>query len=351
LIVCLNENTYIDVVKGILVDKPAKSVPLSSGVSFRKLKPSVKFKKRIDNVWLSSSKYSFEFLIGCYMLKTNKKRVVGFYKIEESRYIVMEFLISVSPPGITSIWSIIKEEPQDYLEIEDKVFDAIFGSTPVSNTTIDFEKLQKEVLGQFKPVHVAAVLLLLILLLVTVYKVIHKEPLPKPVETKQPEQIALSEEEANTLHLLVFYELIDSYNRLVSETGEDRIFGSVDMHIEKGQQSVTGKMNINYKSYYPFKGSSKSSDYYTWTDNISIEKTKNDIKSISYRDANECLADIVKDDWEVTGRDDRGWHIRYISNDYKRFIKAVNKVVTCPLQLNLLTMKETEHICDLLLAM
>jgi hypothetical protein len=285
------------------------------------------------------------------MLKTNKKRIVGFYRIEEGRYIVMEFFISVSPPGIISTWSSIKEEPRDYLEIEDKVFDAIFGNTPVSNAAIDFEKLQKDVLHQFKPVYMAAGLLVLILLLIPVYQLLQKKPPPKPVVTEKPAQITLSEEEASTLHCLVFYDLIDAFNNITLETGEDKIFESMEMNIGKSQQSVTGKIHIKYKSYYPFRGSSKSSDYYTWADNISIEKTKSDLRGISYRDADKCLIDIVKDDWEVANRDDRGWCIRYTSDDYKKFINSINRIVACPVQVNSVTMKESKYTCELLLMM
>lgn len=350
MIVCLNEDTYIDIVKGTIVEKPSKSIPFSSGVVFRKLKPSVKFKKRVDNIWISSSRFSLELLIAYYMLKTNKKRIVAFYKVEENKHIVMEFFTSVSPPGITSTWLTIKEDPQDYLEIEDKSFDEIFGNLSVSTTTIDFVKLQKEILGYFKPIYaIAAAVILLIIFSMLSVKLVKKEPLLKSVETKPPEQIALTEQEASVLYSIVLYEMVNSYNKIVSQMTNDKILDSASMNISKSDQTVTGTITIKYKSYYPYEGSIKESDYYTWTDNISIEKTKKDLKETTYRNSSECLFDVVENNWEVTKRDNRGWHIRYSSKDYKDFVKAINKILSCPLELNSLTMKETEKICELTL--
>lgn len=352
LTVRFNDATCIDVASGNIQDKPSKALLFSSPVVFKRIKPSTRYKKKVAALWISATKLSFEYVMAFYMVREEKKRIAGFYHIGDDKYLVVEFEIVASPPGLKSTWSLQKETPHDYLAIEDKTFDAVFGNTQASDTTIDFDKLYKEVVGGMSPAMQITAGACALLLCAAAYFYLFADT-PKPQLAASPAQQdtqppPLTDAETRDLQAAVFYELVDSFNKLVADLGNDKVFSAVQVSITNNANSVSGKLNVRYRSFYPFATSMKDGDHYSWENNINIEKGRKDLRGGAlFKDSIACLGTMLKDKWDVTQREDKVWHMKLALPAYRDFIKAVNSVVACPVAVKSIKLNEGDFVCEL----
>lgn len=357
MIVNIN-NTYIDLSNYRCVEATAKAIPFVSGTIFRKLKPSTKLKRKVRNTWIGSSRLSLEYLMACYMIENEKEKIACFISLPDSRYFVIEFVITQTPASIHCSGSFIRESPQDYIEIENKVFDEILGNVSIANAGIDFQKLLKYAktsidLGPRNIAVLAAGIAVIIGSIIFTVKMVlpPKEPVQVMKQAESPPP--LSNEEKMFLNNLIFRDFIEKYNRTVRLKNPDTVLNNLKFNVNAGDQSVRGDLYIEYRSYYPYRGAvlitDRDVDFYQWTENISIEKKRDDIKekpavSLPY----QCLKKAIDDNWTVLKREEQKWHITVIEKDYKKFISKVNALVGCPVTVNSIEMGG-EYKCSLIL--
>lgn len=346
---------YIDLKTGRKVDGNGKAIPLSVNTVFRKIKPLMKYKKKIGQIWIATPRLSLEYLMAIYMVKNEKKKVAGFFRLDtEGKYAVMEFTYSPSPAGITTTFNIIEESPHLYMEIEDKSYDSIFGNTNVSNVSIDFDKLLKSLMFSLDTREITILIVGIVVILSSVYMAYK---MLKPAKTTTIQKTAtpppLTEEEKNYLHQQVIKEMFEKYNKAVNSMNIDTAMSSATFRIENGEQSVKGILNIKYTSFYPYSGASvvqsEKGELYEWSDDIVIEKSKKDIKKITTDDPMICLKVVIGDDWAVISRKDRMWHIKMTTKDYGEFVKKINRIKNCDYTMKNINLSAQEYQCELIL--
>lgn len=339
----------LNVLTGTPVEKASKVIPFHSQVSIRKIKPGTKFKKKVSQVWISTIKYSFSYIIGYYMLKNNLKKIAGFYALPDGKNLFMEFLVVQN--SIIASWLLIQESPEDFLSIEGKVYDAIFGNTSVSNHKINITSLHKELVTEITPIQMILVAFLGIsLLLGGLYlggvigkkeKVITR----KVSQPTMPEPLTVFEE--RLLRRMVYKDVINQYNDIVLSINKDQVMESASIEFVPNQYDVTGNINIKLWSYYPFDNAVLEEDTgrYIWQQSFTVKKEKSDISSYDESlsltmNIEECLGILLKNDTTITSRSGDNWKFRVNFTNYNRFINLMNKIYNCPISINLIDIKE-----------
>ncbi len=350
MLIRFNESTFVDLLTGARYDKEQKkALPFTSDVVFKMIKPSTVYKKKIGDTWISSMKLSLAYLMGHYMLRNDKKRVAGFYLLNDGQHLVIEFEMSNSPRALKTNWSIHRETPQDYLSIEGKAFDAICGNTEVSNVTIDFPRLYKEAASTVSPANMAAYILIILVASGLLYYMLAPTPAVNrgPVVAKDAPPPKLTEAEKESLQAAMFYQLIDEFNKLAAESGTEKVFSAVQASASSTDMAVTARLTVKFISFYPFEGAVKEGDHYSWDKNVSIEKGRPDIAAGSYREGAVCLGEMLKGGWDVTQRSGDVWHLKLADNSYSNFIHKVNTGVGCQVSLKSLTLTQGVYTCEL----
>jgi hypothetical protein len=339
------DDLYLNVLTGSIAERTVKSTPFSAPMSIRKLKPTAaKFRKKISQQWLSTMRYSFGFLIVGYMLKNNIERAAGFYALPDGRNLFMEF--SVAQGNVITSWAVIQESPEDFLSIEGKSYDIVFGNTHISTCTIDILSLHKEFSGAVTPYHIATTVVIGVFFTIAI---LYFAGILKP-EVKlvhQPAQqdivVPLTTEETRTLYRLAYEDIIIQYNKIVGDLGNDKVINNITATIASNLQTqeVNGNMTVTLQSYFPFDGSNidDTTGLYSWQQSVSVRKGRDDILghgNVAYRDINDCVRAILDTGGVITGRYGDAWAFRGEFKDHGSFVNFVNRISGCSFSVSML---------------
>lgn len=352
MVINFGNNFFFDVVRNARPEKPAKSIDFAGApVTFRKVKQPAKVKRKIGSVWVLTKKPSFAFLMSCFILKRGMKKAAGFYSIGNGKYIFMEFVLGVSE--ITSNWTQIDETPEDYLSIEGKQYDFIFGNSEIKNIDIDFDALYKELLQRFSSSQVRMVVMGAAVLGVVGIGLWAYFAYTKPKAASSnipPPPPPLTEREQRILENVVMKNMYDEYNKNVESVGPERVMTEAMAAVSIEPLAVKGKLVVKYKSFYPFDNSAKDGDWYVWLKESGVEKKREDIPAgFKLKDPKECLGIFLQNKAEVITRKDNKWQIRLETTDYHRFIKTLNSAYGCPLSFRTLTAKPDKQLTEVML--
>lgn len=359
MIVAVN-NTYIDLENFKIAEPTAKAIPLTSGTIFRKVKPAMKLKRKVKNIWIASQKLSLEYLMACHMIETGKEKVACFIKFSDEKYFVMEFVINQTPMSIKCSETFIRESPSDYIEIENKVFDEILGNVSIASAVIDTKALLKYSKASFDlgPQNIAVLAIGIAIIAGSLFftiKMIFPPKKTAPAVTQQ--QMAapppLTEDEKKKLNYAVLKEFVEKYNNIVRTKNPDTVLNSLKLTVQESDQSVKGDLYLEFRSYYPYIGATLITDrdvnLYQWTENVPIEKKRDDIKEGLPDNQLQCLKKAIDGSWIVSKREKDRWYMTLEEKDYKHFISKVNSLTNCPVAVKSLEMTGDKYRCDLVL--
>lgn len=347
-------NVVVDIISGNIVTDAKNAIPLTVGTAIRKIKPAMRFKRKVGPFWIASQQLSMEYLMAAYMLRNNVKKVAGFYQLSDGRFSVFEFTYTPSPASISSTFSFLRESPQTYIEIEDKHYEVIFGNTELTNSNINFAKLLKESSLDKKNIAVLAIGVVVILLSAyVIYKLLAPEK-HHTVEQKSTVPPPLTEKEREILQYMALVKMVKSFNSVVNSMSDDTFLESASLSIQQNNDVATGTVSLKYRSYYPYPGSSlikaDNVELYEWSKSLTVDAGRQDINPINYIDPMICLKTAITDGWEIIGREDNDrWKIRLLTENYEDFVRKYNKLAGCKILLGSMSMSKRESRCELTL--
>lgn len=357
MIVKLADEIYVDLESGAVGDvklskaKGARVVDFFHRVNIPKIKPAGRgiLKKKVGDVYVSSKKMSLWYILSYYMLKEGKKKLVGFYPYREHSFIFIEATNEGNKRFSLEYKVIDDYTPQSFKELEGKYYDTIFGATNLTNIVLPFEALHKELLkGTInpKPSEIVLVSILVVVAVAVGYYFLSEwtKPPVKVAVQKAPPPPPLSDTETLRLKQAVSSDLLRAYVSLLGGLGGDRILKTMTMSITTSAMTVDGALNVTYASYYPFNGSAKNGDVFTWPDSVTKTKKREDIPSLApVRGFDGCMNMLLDmKDVELVSRSGSDWRFTFKLKEYKNAVKLLNSLYMCPFVMESLNIVENE---------
>lgn len=335
ILVRINDKLTLNIANGETRGDTKGSIPLTAQVAVRKTKPAMKFAKKAGDVYLGCNKMSLAYILAFYMLKSNKKRVIGFYKHEDT-YIFIEATVDIHKSiSIRSGITTSKETPEVFLKVEGKTYEGIFGNADVTNIDLQFSKLYKELSQRTSPMQVAALIIILIAIGVVGVHVFKKPStikLPTMVKKEPPPPPPLSPEEAEKLMGMAKKEMIKKYTEAAEELAsrDDQWLKKFEAKFIQGTLDVKSDAILTYESFYPFSGAKKEGGLYSWakSQGASFGRDKIEKGQAETKGSFVCLKYFIN--YEVTERRGKKWTVTLKEKDYPKITFLLNLIYRCP---------------------
>ncbi len=367
LYVKFEENVVFDVLGGSITDpggmrpgRGAKIIPFAEHISIRKLKPREKLSHKIGNRWISSRKISLAYLIACYMVKNNKSVLAGFFNRGDGKYIFMEIKIGNMTVEARYMLS-IDSSPANFMAMAGRQYDGIFGDGSLMGEpdyiNIPYEKLLREVTTSVNILQAAIALVVIGAIMAGgLYwaGVFTKKKVTPAVKAQVKKEIPpLSEAEIRSLSMLITHEALIKYKLYVENLPDDIALKSASFKLlpvpappkdQAGKQELRGTISFQFESFYPFRGSKKNREFYTFDREIAITKTRDDVKAANELEAklreNKKGFGTLIDFCDLTFRGDKEWKFALSENEYRRTVTILNDIYLSPVVINAMTITD-----------
>lgn len=357
----IDEGLTLDTTAGkvIRADMP-KSLPFTTAVQIKpkNINPITPQKKRVGNAWVTSSRLSLAYILGVYMVGEKKEKIAAFYPVDalegedqgSTSWMVIEAYIE--DKHVKCEYQIVQEDPSTYLEVENKFFDAIFGSTDAKTTDIDIAHLYKSLSNEVKPHHAAIVVACIGVIFLLLYwgGFIGKEEVVQDNLSHLMGPTPLSDDEANQLRILASGFSVDLFKEITNRLNEDVIVRSYSIDTERKDKDVSSTVKVEYASYYPFDGADNTDDrWFKWEQSYTIVAGRNDLGKLSAyvkKTPEECI-DILIDDYVVKSRSDGVWVFLIEEKEYEVTARLLEGLYGCPMSIELATLVEGKALIDL----
>lgn len=368
LYVRFDENITFDVSAGKMIDpksvrlgRKAKVLPFAEHISIRKLRPREKLSHKIEDRWLSSRKLSFAYIMAYFMIKNGKSVLAGFFDRGDGKYVFME--IKVGNMTIETRYMIsIDSSPINFLAMAGRQYDGIFGDKDLSGEpdyiSIPYERLLGEVATHVTMLQVAIVLFVVAAITggFLYYTGVFTRREIIVLKTQKPDMPILSESDIRALSLLITNEALITYKFYVEALPEDIALKSAAFHIipatnpakrQNGEiikQELKGSLSFQFESFYPYRGSKKDRDFYSFEKQIIFTKTRDDLKQASEMESmvrgNKKGFETMIDLCTVLSRGDSGWKFILDEADYKKIVRILNGIYLSPVVVDNLVITE-----------
>lgn len=347
LYVKIQDGLFVNPVTGEIATQARKSIPLIAPISVRKMKPSLKYAKKVGDVWIGSNKLSFALLLGYVQLKQEKNRVIGLYK-EGDHYLFIEGSVDMHrQPTIATGFTAPNETPDVFMSVRGKGYDCIFGAVDIKNTDFDFLKAYRELSSQIKPLHIAAILLCLAVSGYLVTIVFEKPPkleVPKLSKQPPPPPPPLTPAEAGRLLVMLKEKFIQRYSDVqkeISRSGGEKWLKNVALTSAPTPDRQSISVNFTYASFYPFEGAKKEGNIYTWTRPYGESLSRDNLKSFvsSPAGSHVCLKYFINYPITERGAGNR-WTVSLKETQYPKIVFLMNLIYDCPCAVKDMTIDE-----------
>ena len=347
LFVKFDENLYLNPSTGEIKKQVRSSIPLTAPISVRRMKPSLKYTKKIGDIWVGSNKMSFLLILAYTLLKNQKNKVVGFFS-HGDRYLYIEASVDLDKrTSIVTGFTSPKESPEVFITVSGKVYDAVFGETEIRNAIFDFLKAYRELSRRISPSQVAAVLLCLTVSGYLFSVVVEKPPKierPGVLQKTPPPPPPLTTAESNKLSLMLKDGFIENYGAAqesIRKRGSEKWLKSVSVSTAPGADghSVSLTANFTYSSFYPFEGSRKEGKTYVWTAPQGLSLGRQDLdRYVNKVSPRVCLKYLIN--YDVTERTKTFWSISVKEEKSSRIAFLLNLIYSCPCVIKDMTIDE-----------
>lgn len=374
LYVKFEEDIVFDVLAQSMVDprtirlgRGSRIIPFAEHISIRKLKPREKLSRKAGDQWISSKKVSLAYLVACYMLKNKKASLAGFFDRGDGKYVFIEIktgnmtIEARYMPGVDS-------SPGNFMAMSGRQYDGIFGDVSLSiepnYINIPYEKLLSEVAIVVTPFRAAVVLIVAALAtcFFLFYSGIFTE---KKIKQRTGAGVKLvippfTGDEVRALSILITSEALVKYKLYIDMLPEDIALRSATFHIppvsnragkEVGMQELKGVLSFQFESFYPFRGSRRSGDYFVFEKEIVFVKRRNDIQKAKRVEAlarrNKKGFETLIELCDVKARGDKEWKFSLIEKDYKNVVKIFNDIYLSPVVINRITVGDGKTVGEL----
>jgi hypothetical protein len=334
----LEDKLYLNPTTGEIKIQARSSIPFTTPISIRKMKPSLTFAKKVGDVWLGSNKMSLTLLLTYILLKEQKNAAIGFFKYNE-RFLYIEATVDEHKrTSITMGFTAENETPSAHISVSGKVYDAVFGSTEIKNVDFDFTKAHRELSRKITPLQIGALLVCLSvcgygisLLIETPPKI---EP-PKILHKEPPPPSPLTPAETNSLLLLLKDRFIEKYAEVqdtVRKRGHEEWLKSVSVSTAPApeSQAMTVNVTFTYSSYYPFAGAKKEGKTYVWTSTYGEKLGREALAQHGDSKAGPyvCLKYFIN--YDVIERSKTQWTVSLKEDKSPRVAFLLNLIHSCP---------------------
>jgi len=333
-----DENLYLNPVSGETKTQARSSIPLMTPISVRKMKPSLKYAKKIGDVWLGANKMSFNLLLTYILLKQEKNKVIGFFK-HGDRYLYIEGSVDLHKQTfIITGFTAANETPDLFVSVSGKVYDAVFGPTDIKTADFDFVRAYRELSRRISPAHVVVVVLCLAMSGYLLSIVLEKPPKiepPKMLQKAPPPPPPLTPAEMNKLLLMLKDKFIEKYSEEqdgIRKKGYEKWLKSVTVTTVPVPDSQAMSINVHftYSSYYPFEGAKKEGKNYIWTSLYGQTLGRQDLDRFPLSKVGPyvCLKYLIN--YDVTERSKTQWVVLLKEDKYPRIAFLLNLIYDCP---------------------
>jgi hypothetical protein len=336
LYVKIDEGFYLNPASGEVRTQARKSIPLSAPISVRKMKPSLKYVKKIGDVWIGSNKISFALLLAYVQLKQGKNTVIGLYK-HGDRYFWMEGSVDIyKQSSLLTGLTDADETPDVFMSVRGKVYDSIFGTAEIRNAEFDFVKAYRDFSQVLTPLHLVVAVLCLSIAGYFFASVFHKPPkveVPKIVKRTPPPPPPLTPGETSQLLVMLKDKFIEKYSevqREISGSGHEKWLKSVTLTTAPTPDRESIAVSFTYASYYPFEGAKQDGNEYSWTRPYGESFSRENLKSFSASPvgAYVCLKYLIH--YPVSERTGNKWTVSLKENKYPKIAFLLNLIYNCP---------------------
>lgn len=374
LYVKFEEDTVFDVLTQRMVDpgtirlgRGSRIIPFAEHISIRKLKPREKLSQRVGDQWISSRKVSLAYLVAYYMLKNKKAVLAGFFDRGDGKYIFIEIkagnmtMEARYMPGVDS-------SPRNFMAMSGRQYDGIFGDVSLSSEpnyiNIPYEKLLGEVAIGVTPFRAAVVLAIAALAagFFLFYSGSFTEKKIKQHTGTGVKRVIppLTGDEVRVLSILITREALVQYKLYIDMLPEDIALRSATFHIppvsnragkEAAMQELKGVLSFQFESFYPFRGSRKSGDYFVFEKEIVFIKRRDDVQRATRVEVmarqNKKGFETLIELCDVKARGDQEWKFSMVEKDYKNVVKIFNDIYLSPVVINRITVGDGKTFGEL----
>lgn len=110
------------------------------------------------------------------------------------------------------------------------------------------------------------------------------------------------------------------------------------------EQELKGTLSFQFESFYPFRGSKKSGDLFTFGKEIVFRKSRADMRAAIKAEAkarqNTKAFETLVDLCDVVARGDREWKFAVARKDYRSVVKILNDIYLSPVVIDSITVNE-----------
>jgi len=369
LYVKFDDNLVFDVLAQKMIDpgmirlgRGARIIPFAGHISIRKLKPREKLCHRAGDRWISSRRVSFAYLMAYYMVKNKKSVLAGFFDRGDGKHVFME--IKAGNMTIeTRYMPNVDSSPGNFMAMAGRQYDGIFGDASLSLEpdfiTIPYEKLLKEVTRGVTPFQ-AAVILLIVAAVTGAFLYYtgtfsKKTAVPRSYAEVKREIPPLTGEEIRALSILITSEALVKYKLYVETLPEDIALKSASFRLlpggQGGKQELKGTLSFQFESFYPFRGSRKSGDLFTFEKELVFTKSRSDVpaamKTEGHARQNAKGFETIVGLCDVEARGDKEWKFTLVEKDYKNVVRILNDIYLSPVVINSMTVSGDKTVGEL----
>ncbi|MHB8108843.1 MAG: hypothetical protein ACYDHW_02295 [Syntrophorhabdaceae bacterium] len=369
LYVRFDESMTFDVAAGKVIDpksqllgRKVKVVPFAEHISIRKLKPREKLSHKIGDRWISSRKLTFAYIMAYYMIKNEKSVLAGFFERGDGKFVFME--IKVGNMTIETRYMIgIDSTPTNFLAMAGRQYDGIFGNSSLTGEpdyiSIPYEKILSEVTTHITILQAAIVLCIFAAItggFLYYAGIFEKKKIISPETRALSEIPPLTPADIRALSILITSEALVTYKFYVEALPEDIALKSLAFHISPvsnptkgkdgkiGKQELTGVLAFQFESFYPFRGSKRFQEFFSFEKGITLTKTRDDLKRAVELEVrakgNKKGFETMIDFCAVSSRNDTNWKFTLDESDYKKAVRLLNEIYLSPIVIDSLAITE-----------
>ena len=343
LYVKLDERLYLNPASGEIKTQARKSIPFTGPITVRKMKPSLKYAKKVGDVWIGSNKMSFGLLLAYVQLKQEKNRVIGMFG-RGDHYLYIEGSVDMHKhASIMSGFTSHNETPELFMTVRGKVYDAVFGFVDIKNTQFDFLKAYRELSRRITPIQIGVLVVCLGISGYLMSIVLEKPPkmeVPKVMQKAPPPPPPLTPAETGKLLVMLKDKFIEKYGeaeREVKWSGSEKWLKNVTLTIAPTPDRQSISANFIYASYYPFNGAKKEGNIYVWTSPYGESFSRQNVAEFTRSLVSPyiCLKYLIN--YTVTERAGNKWTVLLKEDKYSRISFLLNLIYECPCSIKEMT--------------
>ena len=337
LYVKFDDSLYLNPATGEIKTQARKSIPFAGPMTVRKMKPSLKYAKKVGDVWIGSNKMSFGLLLAYVQLKHGKSRVIGMFR-HGDHYLYIEGSVDMyKHASIMSGFTSDNETPELFMTVRGKVYDAVFGRVDIKNADFDFVGAYRELSRKMTPIQIGALVVCLSISGYLVSFVFEKPPkieVPKVMQKAPPPPPPLTPAETGKLLAMLKDMFIEKYGAIqdeISSSGNEKWLKNVTLTTAPTPDRQGISANFTYASYYPFDGAKKEGNIYVWTLPYGESLSRQNLAEFTQSRVTPyvCLKYLINN-YTVTERSANKWTISLKESKYPRISFILNLIYDCP---------------------